>query len=430
MGFEYDDVNFWSELGVLSGEVRAERFAEEKALMNEFLKDEEKAFTAWRTFFLSQAKKDTEIFKWLLTLRPEVVSLRCPVVLEHGKRSFKGITLLQMMLLLMKRPLREFLDLLKESLTRCDVDGNSCLFYAALRGKMKLYGYVWLLLEADGESVLLPGPQSAAVLIKADCTKVPVKNLFAALGSPEAAISLAIAEKSPKLANLFIKALAETDFDTAMNLAMTEPIVYFSTLYTLVLEALQLNRELAFPFEIVLERLFHLCNRFQHYRQFLLIISKFQCDNRDVLVGFTGTPFKLLNLLFQHRDVRLDLSLVEVQSCAFDMPSKIYGSYLHILCQRIRTKANKAMGLNKWLDELDAVHFPALLSITKARHWCAVDSNGKKPSEYLGVVMKRLDPGIALKIKNLSAGIDEPILGQDGSKMESPTESFKRCFIC
>mgnify|MGYP006876343040 CR=1 FL=1 len=60
------------------------------------MKDDEAAFLVWKAFFSSVAKVDSEVFKWLLSLRPEVMYLHCPFVVLHEEKSFNGCTSFQL----------------------------------------------------------------------------------------------------------------------------------------------------------------------------------------------------------------------------------------------------------------------------------------------------------------------------------------------
>ena len=391
---------YWSFLSYLTEEDPSDCLANESILMANFLEDDSKVWKVWKAFLSAPIRCRVDLFKWLLSLRPDAINLKHPPLKFKGTQ-LNGFTLIHLVLLW--KPCDAYFELVKHLIADCDADGNSCLFYAALSGNLRIYERVWSLLQGDGKHALLPGPKTCAVIVKADCLKLASEHLIRTLGGIEAALNFCIKENSPKLANRFLRILSQENLEKAMKIAMTESIVYFSTLYALVMIAL--NRKQQLHFEAILERLFGLCKRFLHHRQFILLISilrkqKLTRKTADELVSFTVTPYKLLVLIHQHRSIKLDLSQIDHNAYAFNLPSSVYGSFLHVLCKRISAYPVVREKEYYWHKKLSEIHFPMLFKITEAKHWKIRDSKGKKPVEYLSdEILKGIDAEIAEKLR-------------------------------
>ncbi len=396
MSQKYENVLFWNDLLSLPFEMRVEVLKKEKENLTELMKEDKFAFLGWKAFFSSVMKADTEVFKWLLTLRPEVNRLHCPFDILHEDKSFNGCTLLQLMLLF--KPCHEYLDLIEDTVKVLDCDGNSSLLYAACSDDAKVYERVWKLLNGDGRVFRRPGPNSAAVLVQAGWShikrkQISVVRLIEALGGLKATMNFAIKENSLPFANELLKQLKDVDWDEFVELLMNGSFVDFKTFLELVDDAMSQKKDLkAFPQEII-RRAYALCKKDSHYRQLVRLVASIKenfgwNESLDELVEFTGSPYRLLYYVYNFPTCLNTLNKIASRYPpppeVFDLCSKVFGSYLHVVCKLIGSFEPYVKGNSLYCASLEGWYMPGLLQVTKDKHWTVVDSEGKKPLDYMG----------------------------------------------
>jgi hypothetical protein len=371
-----------------------EKIYSEGPYLTKFLQDDANAFSTWKAFFSISARLDVDVFKRLLSLRPEVASLRYPGPFEFRGKFYNGCTLLHLMLLL--KPCRAYLDLTTHLIPDCDADGNSSLLYAALGDSFDIYERVWKACGADGESARKPGPETALILLKSGWNHilkrdVSLTHVIESVGGHKAALKVAVKGNYDVLASELMKGLENVKWEEFIQLALDEALVDFKTFMTVIDHAIL--RENTDVTDQVLQRAYYLCRKPQHYMHFLRLVKVIRehfelSQSLDDLVAFTGTPYLLLHTVYKYPKVMNILNKISshkpINPEVFDMKSSEFGSYLHVVCKKIEEFEHYANGpYNAYYSSFNFWYIPHLLQVTKSEHWQVVDAHGKKPMDYL-----------------------------------------------
>ena len=416
MPYTYATILYWIEIKDLPASVRPARLASEADRLAEFLKNDTDAVAVWEAFLGCDENADAEIYQWLLSLRPDARFLRRSTPFEYRGREYNGCTLVQLSLL--TKPSHGYLDLLADLIPECDAEGNSTLLYVALSNNFSLYERIWKALGADGERSRRPGPESAAVLVKADWNSLMKReiswpHLIESLGGFKAALELALKENSSAFANEVLKAYKDVNWDEFVRMAMTEEFVEFNSFMAVLDQAALKEKSLPFSIDAILRRAYALCRKNTHYLHFLRSAKSMKeilalPESLDELVAFTGSPYKLLHYVHKYPTVLNTLNKIGAGSKSvppevFDLKSAELGSYLHVVCKRIgqyeHYHSNRSLhpvALNVW-------YLPHLLELTKDEHWKVVDAHGKKPVDNLGAAVRVIDPSYMNEIRRRSA---------------------------